>query len=291
MPADIGKFVIVTPVRDEQEYIEKTINSVISQTLQPLQWIIVNDGSTDDTGIIIDNYAKAYPWIKAVHRSNRGARVAGGGVIEAFYDGYGAINESGWEFIVKLDGDLSFGPSYFKDCFEEFHKDLQLGVGGGAIYHDINSSLELEKNPLFHVRGATKIYKRACWEAIGGLIKAPGWDTIDEVKANMLGWKTRSFNHLQVIHHRFTGAADGTWRNAVKNGKANYISGYHPLFMLAKCMKRIFEKPYLIQALGLFYGFMSGYLNKISQINDKELINYIRQQQLRKLTFRTSIWN
>lgn len=290
MPADIGKYIIVTPVRDEQEYIEKTINSVISQTLQPLQWIIVNDGSTDDTGIIIDNYAKAYPWIKAVHRSNRGARVAGAGVIEAFYDGYEAIDESGWEFIVKLDGDLSFEPSYFKVCFEEFHKDLQLGVGGGVIYHEINGNLELEKNPLFHVRGATKIYKRACWEAIGGLIKAPGWDTIDEVKANMLGWKTRSFNHLKVIHHRFTGAADGTWRNAVKNGKANYISGYHPLFMFAKCMKRIFEKPYLIGALGLFYGFMSGYLNKIPQINDKKLIAYLRKQQLRRLMYLESIW-
>jgi len=290
MSTDTGKYVIVTPVRDEQEYIEKTINSVISQTLQPLQWIIVNDGSTDDTGKIIDNYAKAHSWIKAVHRLNRGARVAGGGVIEAFYDGYGEIDEAGWEFIVKLDGDLTFEPSYFKDCMEEFYKDPGLGVGGGVIYHEINGSLELEKNPLFHVRGATKIYRKECWMAIDGLIKAPGWDTIDEVKANMLGWKTRSFNHLQVIHHRFTGAADGTWRNAVKNGKANYISGYHPLFMLAKCTKRIFEKPYLIGALGLFYGFMSGYLNKIPQINDKKLIAYLRKHQLRRLMYLESIW-
>ncbi|MEN6350234.1 MAG: glycosyltransferase family A protein [Syntrophomonas sp.] len=290
MPADIRKYVIVTPVRDEQEYIEKTINSVIFQTLQPLQWIIVNDGSTDDTGIIIDNYAKAYPWIKAVHRFNRGARVAGGGVIEAFYDGYGAISEAGWEFIVKLDGDLTFEPGYFKDCIGEFDKELDIGIGGGDIYHEIKGSFVLEKNPLFHVRGATKIYKRECWEAIGGLIKTPGWDTIDEVKANMLGWKTRSFNHLKVIHHRFTGAADGTWRNATKNGKANYISGYHPIFMLAKCMKRIFEKPYLIGALGLFYGFMSGYLNKIPQIDDKKLISYLRKQQLKRLMYQESIW-
>lgn len=288
---DIGKYVIVTPVRDEQAYVENTINSVISQTLQPLQWIIVNDGSIDDTGAIIDNYAKVYPWIKVVHRLNRGARVAGGGVIETFYDGFGAIDEAGWEFIVKLDGDLSFESSYFKDCIEEFHKDPNLGVGGGMIYHDINGDLDLEKNPLFHVRGATKIYRKACWVAIGGLIKAPGWDTIDEVKANMLGWKTRSFKHLKVIHHRFTGAADGTWRNAVKNGTANYISGYHPLFMTLKCLKRIFLKPYLLASIGLFSGFIKGYIKKIPQINDKELINYIRQQQLRKLTFRKSIWN
>lgn len=289
MSADIGNYVIVTPARDEQEYIEKTINSVIHQTLQPLQWIIVNDGSTDDTGIIIDNYAKC-PWIKAVHRSNRGARVAGSGVMETFYDGYEAIDETGWEFIVKLDGDLTLEPNYFKDCIEEFCKDPELGVCGGGIYHEINGSLELEKQPLFHVRGATKIYKRACWEAIGGLIKTPGWDTIDEVKANMLGWKTKSFNHLKVIHHRFTGAAAGSWGNAVKNGKASYISGYHPIFMLAKCMKNIFEKPYFTGAFGLFYGFMCGYLSNIPQINDKELITYIRKQQIKRLLYLKSIW-
>lgn len=287
---DIGDYVVITPVRDEQEYIENTINSVISQTLQPLQWIIVNDGSTDDTGAIIDNYAKAYPWIKAVHRSNRGTRVAGGGVIEAFYDGYGAIDAVGWEFIVKLDGDLSFELDYFKDCIEEFHKDPQLGVGGGMIYHEINGNLELEKNPLFHVRGATKIYRKACWEAIEGLIKAPGWDTIDEVKANMMGWKTRSFNNLKVIHHRFTGAADGTWRNAVKNGVANYITGYHPLFMTFKCVKRCFQKPYLIAAMGLFFGFTSGYMKKVPRVDDRKLIAYLRNQQIRKLLMKKTIW-
>lgn len=290
MPVDIGKYVIVTPARDEQKYIEKTISSVINQTLQPLQWIIVNDGSTDDTGIIIDNYAKKYSWIKPVHRSNRGARVAGGGVMETFYDGYEAINETEWEFIVKLDGDLTLEPNYFKDCIEEFYKDPQLGVCGGGIYHEINGSLELEKQPLFHVRGATKIYKRECWEAIGGLIKAPGWDTIDEVNANMLGWKTRSFNHLKVIHHRFTGAAAGSWHNAVKNGKASYIAGYHPIFMLAKCMKHFFEKPYSTSAFGLFYGFISGYFYKIPQMNNKKLIAYIRKQQIRRLLFLKSIW-
>ncbi len=288
--SEIGQYVIVTPVRDEEEHIEKTINSVISQTLRPLQWVIIDDGSTDDTATIIDNYANMYAWIKALHRSNRGTRVAGGGVIEAFYDGYGAIDAIEWKFIVKLDGDLSFKPSYFNDCIEEFHKDPGLGVGGGMIYHEIKGALELERNPLFHVRGATKIYKRACWEAIGGLIKAPGWDTIDEVKANMLGWETRSFRNLKVIHHRFTGAADGTWGNAVKNGKANYISGYHPIFMLAKGMKRFFAKPYVIGALGLFYGFMSGYFKKIPQIDDKKLITYLRQQQLKRLMYQESIW-
>jgi len=140
---------------------------------------------------------------------------AGGGVMEAFYDGYDALTCDDWDFIVKLDGDLSFEDDYFQKCFDHFRNNDKLGIGGGMIYHVINGSMQLEENPLFHVRGATKIYKRKCWYEIDGLIKAPGWDTLDEVKANMLGWDTQSFSDLKIIHHRYTGDADGQWRNAV----------------------------------------------------------------------------
>ena len=99
------------------------------------------------------------------------------------------------------------------------------GIGGGVICHQFKGKLQVESNPSFHVRGANKIYKRACWKEIACLMRAPGWDTIDEVKANMLGWRTRSFEGLKVIHHRFTGAANGVWRNSIKNGMGSYISG------------------------------------------------------------------
>ncbi|MDY7036589.1 MAG: glycosyltransferase family A protein, partial [Thermodesulfobacteriota bacterium] len=234
------KYVIITPVRDEQNYVEKTIKSVISQTVTPIEWMIVNDGSTDNTRRILDEYAHQQTWIKTVHRENRGHREAGRGVIEAFCDGYDSLEATDWEFIVKLDGDLSFDSDYFERCFYNFHSSPRLGISGGGIYHIIFGQTILEKDPLFHVRGATKIYKRACWKDIGGLLKAPGWDTLDEVKANMLGWKTRTFPELQLIHLRRTGEADGAWANWVKNGRANYISGYHPLFMFFKCLKRGF---------------------------------------------------
>jgi poly-beta-1,6-N-acetyl-D-glucosamine synthase len=284
------EYIIITPVRDEEKYIEQTLKSVIDQTINPSEWIIVNDGSTDSTGKIIDEYARRHPWIHTIHRSNRGYRKAGGGVMEAFYDGYSHLKTENWQYIIKLDGDLSFGKSYFQSCFERFENDPMLGIAGGMIYHNTNGNLELEKNPIFHVRGATKIYKKECWDAIGKLIKAPGWDTLDEVKSNMLGWETRSFSDLIVIHHRFTGAADGTWRNWAKNGRANYISGYHPLFMFFKCLARAFRKPYIIGSIALAYGFVSGYLKHIPQIDDRRLINYLRAQQMRKLKLRDSIW-
>jgi len=245
------KYVVITPVRDEEAYLEKTIESVTSQTILPTEWIIVNDGSTDRTGVIADAAASKCPWLKVVHRQNRGFRKAGGGVIEAFYDGYAALNCNGWDFIAKLDGDLSFEKDYFSRCFDIFRENPKLGVGGGVILNLIEGSLIPEKHPLFHVRGATKIYRRACWEAIGGLILAPGWDTLDEVKANMMGFETRAFLDLKVVHYRYTGAADGTWKNSVKNGLANYISGYHPIFMLFKCLKRAVARPYIIHAAGL----------------------------------------
>ena len=205
-------YVIITPARDEEAYIEKTIDSVVSQTIIPREWIILDDGSTDRTGELADQAAKAHAWIKAIHRGNRGFRKAGGGVIEAFYEGYDSILATDWQFMVKLDGDLSFGTDYFEKCFARFAVNPKLGIGGGMIYGAVNGGLLPEPHPMFHVRGATKVYRKACWEAIGGLIQAPGWDTLDEVKANMLGWETSTFNDVQVVHHRPTGAADGTWR-------------------------------------------------------------------------------
>ena len=284
------KYIVITPVRNEEKYIEKTIKCMISQTVIPSKWIIVDDGSIDKTETIIDHYAKRYHWINPIHRDNRGFRKAGGGVIDAFYDAYATIQKHDFDFLVKLDGDLSFENDYFEKCFEYFNRDRKLGIGGGVICHFINSSLIPEKTPRFHVRGATKIYKKECWDAIEPLIRAPGWDTLDEVSANMYGWHTRSFHDLQVIHHRYTGSADGTWPNLIKFGRANYISGYHPLFMIAKCLKRIPEKPFLIGSFALWYGFFSGYLHRIPQVEDRDLIKYLRRQQMRRIMGRSSMW-
>jgi biofilm PGA synthesis N-glycosyltransferase PgaC len=284
------KYLIITPVRDEEAYIEKTLQSVLAQTLQPAEWVIVNDGSTDRTGAIIDAYAANHRWILTVDREDRGFRKAAGGVVEAFYEGLAHVTVQDWDFIVKLDGDLSFEKDYFVKCFEQFGANAKLGIGGGTIYHVINGALQRETTPIFHVRGATKIYRRQCWDNLAGLIRAPGWDTLDEVKANMLGWETRTFPDLRVLHHRPTGMADGTWRSGVKYGLANYISGYHPVFMIVKCLKRLLQRPYLIGSVSLMYGFLSGYAKKTPRVDDPTLISYLRREQLKRLFMKSSIW-
>jgi poly-beta-1,6-N-acetyl-D-glucosamine synthase len=288
----IAKYVVITPVRNEAEHLQKTITSMASQSCLPERWVIINDGSTDATPKLVDAAAKEHPWIKTVHRPDRGFRKSGGGVIEAFYDGFQLLDGMAWDYLVKLDGDLSFEPSYFSSCFDHFDRDAKLGIGGGTICHDVGGALIEEScgDPPFHVRGATKIYRRLCWEAIGGLVKAPGWDTLDEVKANMLDWKTYTFPELKLNHYRYAGDADGTWKNWVKNGRANYITGYHPLFMLCKFFSRLPEKPCGIAALALLWGFLSGYTNRIHRVNDPDLIRYLRGQQMRRLTLRSSLW-
>src|SRR5690606_24828962 len=130
---------------------------------------------------------------------------------EAFYDGYREIQRS-WEYLVKLDGDVTFDANYFERCFQKFADDPRLGIGGGTVCNIVNGKVvpESKLDPAFHVRGATKIYRKGCWDQIGELIRAPGWDTLDELKANMLNWSTLTFGDIQLLHHKPAGSADGS---------------------------------------------------------------------------------
>jgi glycosyltransferase involved in cell wall biosynthesis len=286
-------YVVITPVRDEAEHIGRTIESMVAQTQRAARWIVVDDGSTDRTPEILDAAAASYPWITVIHRPNRGARASGGGVVEAFNEGYARLVGCQWDFLVKLDGDLSFDADFFSRSLAKFATTRALGIGGGTVCVIEGGDVKVESvgDPPFHVRGATKIYRRECWEEIGPLFQAPGWDTIDEVKANMKGWSTCSFPELRLIQHKPTGAADGTWRNAFKNGRANYATGYDPLFMLAKCFKRACAKPPLVCGVAMAAGFWSGYLKRLPRVPDLRAIRYLRWQQRRRLLLRPSIYS
>jgi poly-beta-1,6-N-acetyl-D-glucosamine synthase len=285
-------YVVITPVRNEQDYLGATIESMVGQVLRPAIWVIVNDGSSDATGRIAEEAGAKHDWIRVVHRADRGVRKPGSGVMEAFQDGYRVIETTPWDFLVKLDGDLSFDSQFFLNALQRFDQDSHLGIGGGTICKQEADQLvaEWRGDPVFHVRGATKIYRRECWLQLGSLYPLAGWDTLDEIKANMLGWRTYSFAELKLLHHRSAGGADGAWVNWFKNGRANYISGYLPMFMVLKCAARAFRKPYGIGALGLMSGFISGYLQRVPQIDDAQLIGYLRREQTKRLLFKSSLW-
>jgi poly-beta-1,6-N-acetyl-D-glucosamine synthase len=284
------KYVVITPVRDEEEYLPYSIKSVVSQTVRPREWVIVNDGSKDRTGDIIDEAARIHPWIRAVHREDRGYRKWGAGIIEAFFDGFNSLSCQDWEFMSKLDGDLSFEPSYFEGAFQNFRENAKIGIGGGTLYHFEKGLKVLERGPMFHVRGGAKIFRRACWEAIDGLWVGPGSDTVDEVKANMLGWTTMSFPDLQMLHHRPTGASWGRWGGLVKDGKIDYVYGSHPVFLMAKSAARLVKRPYVLGSIALLYGYCTAYLQHIPRVDDPELIRYLRRQQLARIVGAETIW-
>lgn len=284
------RYVVITPVRDEESYLPLTIESMVQQTIRPQEWIIVNDGSKDRTPEIIEAASRQYPWIRGVNRVDRGFRKWGAGIIEAFYAGFNQLVFRDWDFMCKLDGDLSFEPNYFENAIQRFQDNPKLGIGGGILYHYEDGKIVFEKHPVFHVRGGVKIYRRTCWIAIDGLWIGPGSDTVDEVKANMMGWSTASFTDLHMQHHRFTGASWGRWGGLVKDGKIDYVSGYHPLFLAAKSAVRLFRPPYVLGSFAHVYGYLSACLQHTPRVDDPDLIRYMRQQQLARLFGGETIW-
>ncbi len=276
-------YVVITPVRNEAEFIEKTLVSMCRQTIKPAEWIIVDDGSSDATPEIIARYATQYPWIKLVNREDRGARQRGKGVVEAFYAGYDTLLEQDYEFIVKLDGDLSFEPLYFECLLREFAANPRLGIAGGGVYERPDAKNWVLQTTKDHVRGPTKVYRRACFEAIGGLMPALGWDGADEWQARAQGWEVQSFLNLKVFHHRFTGAATGAIKSRIEQGYGAHYIGYHPLYITARGIRHMFTRPYLIGGIAMIVAYFAAWLQGREQLPDRSLINHIRRTQLKQL--------
>lgn len=290
------RYVVITPARNEAEFLPETVRSMLSQTLRPAQWVIVNDGSTDATGTIAAQAAAAHPdWISVLDTEpgalhSRGSRAIEAKEIQAFHKGLATLRAQDWDFIVKLDADVGFGPDYFERCLQHFAADPQLGMGGGRILNKDGDRFVEESHPAFHVRGATKIYRRACWDAIGGISSGAGWDTVDEVTANLRGWKTRTFPDVEIIHYRWTGAANGSWKNGVKNGMWSYIAGYHPLFFLLRCGKQCLRPPsYAAGAVALLAGYTKGWLHRVDRAAP-EVVRYTGRQQVNRMLGRPTIW-
>lgn len=279
------QYVVISPVRNEEDYIQLTLDSVISQTIKPIKWIIVDDGSQDKTAQIAQRYLNKFSWIYLLTLSNRGFRQRGEGVINAFNAGFALVNFK-FDFIAKLDGDVSFQHDYFERLFDYFKSNPALGIAGGGIYIKEKNSWVLERVPSDHVRGATKVYRRKCFEDIKGLQPVGGWDSIDEIKAQMKGWETRSFEDLIVFHHRPLGQADGKLSTMVKSGVSSYVRGYHPLAMLFRgAVRAIKDRPILLSGLAMWWGYLKSWLINSPQFDDPELVAYYRKKTLRRLAF------
>lgn len=278
------KYYIISPVRNEAKNIINTIESVISQTIRPIKWIIVNDGSTDETEKIVNKYIDNHDWISLINLHDRGYYdLMAGGEIKAFYEGYEQIKNKDYDFLVKVDGDVSFDLTYFEQLFSKFHLDAKLGIASGSVYYKTNNGLVYEKAYKYHVRGAARAYKRECWSDIGGTIDNLGWDAMDVYKARMLGWNTYSFKELKIIHHTITWTKGGLVHGRMRSGRMEYLIGAHPVFFFSKIVREIVKRPVSISSYAYIWGYMKSFISREQRVVDKELMSYIRKEQIVRL--------
>ncbi|RIL06864.1 MAG: glycosyltransferase family 2 protein [Proteobacteria bacterium] len=281
------RYVVITPARDEERTIELTVRSMLAQTIAPLRWVVVDDGSTDRTRELLERHRSAAPWIDVVPRRNRGFRALGGGVVDAFNEGFERVRPLPWEFVVKLDADLSFEPRYFENLLRRFDADPKLGMASGKTFLVNDGVRQIEWCPDEHVRGPAKMYRRACFEAIGGLEARRGWDMIDETRAQMLGWTTRSFIDEPLIHHR---PIDGRQANVLKSrfemGELYHFLGYHWLYLLVRSARSALQDyPRVTGGTALLLGYLRAALRGAPRY-DADYVAWVRKQQLSRFTLR-----
>jgi biofilm PGA synthesis N-glycosyltransferase PgaC len=283
-----ARYVIVSPMKNEEKYVAKTLEAMVAQTVKPLEWVIVNDGSTDRSEEIVAGYCARYPWIRQLNLAGLGARQPehyGGHVVDLIYDGVRHIETKDYDFIVKLDCDVSFAPTFFEMILDTCRQHPRLGITSGVSFAVLNGVLAEEKAAPDHTLGATKVYRRTCFEEIGGLVASMGWDGIDEMKARMLGWEAWPLR-LMVMHHRPEGLALGLMASGIERGKGSYFMGYHPLFMIFRCLLRMLKPGLATDGVGMLIGYFSCWFRGDSRVPDENLIRYLRRQQIRRLLLR-----
>jgi poly-beta-1,6-N-acetyl-D-glucosamine synthase len=277
-------YVLITPARNEATYIEKTIQSVINQTILPLKWVIVSDGSTDGTDEIVNTYLSANPFMQLLRKEGDNQRNFGSKV-RAFNAGYAELKNVDYAFIGNLDADISFQPDYFEILLQEFRKNERLGVAGGVIYDFYKGDFHQQQTSLESVAGAVQLFRRECFEKIGGLLPLKDGleDAIAEVTARMHGWATRSYDELKVLHPRSVGT-EGRSNSAValRSGKLDYMFGLHPLYQLCRSLQIFFKPPIFIGSFLKLYNYWLCVFTKTERSVSKEFIQYLRQEEKKK---------
>jgi glycosyltransferase involved in cell wall biosynthesis len=284
---DPRSYVLISPCRNEAAYMRRTLDAVVAQTVRPALWVIVDDGSNDDTPAILAEYAATHDWIKVVPKPDRGHRAVGPGVIEAFYAGYDTITPSDFTYLCKLDLDLDLPHGYFEELMKRMEADPRIAsCSGKAYFEDADGRMVSEHVSDDMSLGMTKFYRVTAFEALGGFVREVMWDGIDCHKARMLGWKAVSwdvpelrFNHLRPMGSSQTGIYTGRRRH----GFGQYYMGTGLLFLLASAVNKMRQKPYVLGGLAIVQGYFGAMLRGAERHADAELRAFIRAYQRRAL--------
>ena len=280
------KLLIVSPVRNEAAYLQRTIDSIIAQTVRPTVWMIVDDGSTDETPAIAERAAAEHDWIRLHQRVDRGVRKVGPGVVETFYDGLDQFDLDAFDYVCKLDGDLEFEPTYFERLFDKFRADPRLGTASGKAWIRVGERLVPERSNDDFSQGQTKLYRTRCFQEIGGFVREVMWDGIDCHRCRMLGWNAASFRdpELQFVHLRPMGSSfKGILHGRIRWGRGQYFMGTHWLYALAITAYRMLERPFVVGGLCILAGYLSASLRRIKRYDDPEFRRHLQRWQFARL--------
>ena len=278
-------YVLITPARNEAQFIELTIKSVVAQTIRPIKWVIVSDGSTDDTDEIVRKYAADNPWIDLVRMPERRERHFAGKV-HAFNAGYARVAHLEYGAIGSLDADISFDEAYFFFLLGKLAEDPTLGLVGTPFKDGPNSIYDYRFVSIEHVSGACQLFRRECFEQVGGYVPVKGGciDHIAVISARMKGWKTRTFTEKVCLHHRQMGTAqDSVMLARFRNGRKDYIIGNHPVWELCRATYQMTKKPLALGGLMLACGYLWSMIRRVERPVSSELVAFYRREQLRRL--------
>jgi len=284
MPTALA-YIIVTPARNEGKFIELTIKSVIGQTVCPLKWVIVSDGSTDATDDIVSSYARRYPWIELVRMPERSERHFAGKV-NAFNAGYAKVSDVRYDVLASLDGDISFGKDYFEFLLQKLDENPSLGLVGTPFKDGEKEIYDYRFVNIEHVSGACQVFRRECFEAIGGYtpIKAGGIDYLAVLSSRMKGWKTRTFTDRICLHHREMGTAQHSVLQSRYNyGAKDYAFGNHPVWELFRSAYQMTKSPMVIGGLALLWGYISAACRETERPISAEMRQFVQREQMRRL--------
>ena len=279
-------YVLITPARNEEAFIEKTIRSMIQQTVLPMKWVIVNDGSTDGTGAVVKRYLPEHSWIEMVEIPQRQDR-SFAKKVHSFNAGFERVRGLEYEVIGNVDADISFDKDHVEFLLNKFKEDSTLGVAGTVFREEGGYSSESDSfEGHTHVSGQCQLFRRQCFREIDGYVphKAGGIDWIAVTTARMRGWKTRSFREKWFFHHRHLGTAErGALASGFSYGEKGYYLGGHPVWEIFRVAYRMTKKPYLIGGLVLGLGYVWAFLCQVKRPVSDELMRFHRKEQMEKL--------
>jgi glycosyltransferase involved in cell wall biosynthesis len=278
-------YVLVTPARNEEKFIEKLIQSMIAQTALPTKWVIVNDGSTDATVEIVSRYLDDYKWIELVNLSAHRDRSFAAKVY-AFNAGFERVKDLEFDIVGNLDSDVSFDSDYCEFLLTQFQRDPALGVAGTIFREEGYSSGTDSFEGQNHVAGGCQLFRRQCFAEIGGYIpnKAGGIDWIAVTTARMVGWRTRSFREKSFFHYRSLGTAERSQlASAFSYGEKDYYLGNHPVWEIFRVAYRATKRPYLVGATALYAGYLAAFMRQMKRPVSKDLMKFHRKEEMSKL--------